>query len=185
MNSLSYAEGRWFSSSNQAWLNAVVAQLYVAHRQTVQLSLLRLGVTAADVDDVCTEVFVVALRRLPTYRGDSGISTWLLGIARKLASDYRRSARARVEVLVAQAPEQKEDLGPEHLLNSEQRARAVRVAISDLKRGPRTVVKRFAIDEASMGRVASEQRVPLQTAYARLYSAHSALRESLAPLMAE
>lgn len=175
------ARRRWFAASSQPRLNEIVGQLYVAHRRSVQANLLRLGVAQADVEDLCTEVFVVALLRLHSYQAASSISTWLLGIARKLASVHRRSARSRREVLVDRAPEQIQEGGPEQQLAQRRDAQAVRRAVAGLRPGPRAVVSRYALDEASMDCVAREQRVPVQTAYARLYSAHASLRLALAP----
>ena len=175
------ARRRWFATSSQPRLNEIVGQLFLTHRRSVRATLLMQGVSSGDVDDVCTEVFVVALRRLPSFQGASSISTWLLGIARKLASDHRRSARVRTEVLVDRVPEQFHDGGPEQHLAQQERVRAVRQAVDGLRSGPRAVVSRYSLDEESMNSVAKEQRVPAQTAYARLYSAHASLRVALAP----
>jgi RNA polymerase sigma-70 factor (ECF subfamily) len=176
------ARRKWVAANTQASRNAVLARLYVAHAGAVRAHLVRLGLSPADAEDLCAEVFVVALRKLSTYEGASSISTWLLGIARKLASDQRRSARCRSEVLTDTLPEQRLDDGPLHALEERRTALGVHQALAQLKPAQREVLRRFALDEAPMEAVAREQRVPLQTAYARLYAGHAALRGALGGL---
>src|SRR5882724_2306540 len=99
------ARQRWFNPAGEARRNVVVAQEYAKCRARVRRMLLRYGVARADVDDVTADVFVVVLQRLPSYSGRSQLSTWVLGIAHKLASDYRSSARVRREEPMGQVPE--------------------------------------------------------------------------------
>jgi RNA polymerase sigma-70 factor (ECF subfamily) len=161
-----------------------LGQLFSLHHRAVRANLLRWGVPEAEADDVCAEVFIVAMHRLPTFAGQSSISTWLIGIARNLASDLRRSARSRCEVLVDAAPEHGSDDGVHEHLERKQVSAAVRRAVSQLKPAQRAVVTSFVFEDQPMNVVALKQRVPAQTAYARLYAAQGALRESLAPLRA-
>jgi len=175
------ARRRWYAASSQERLNDVLAGLYREYRRPVLSSLLRLGVLPADAEDLCADVFMVALRKLPDYRGASSISTWLFGIARKLAADHRRSARVRTTVAADCLPELAAEDCPHQALVRRETARKVRRAVDALPAGPRGVVRGFAFGEAPMAEVARGQRVPLQTAYARLYSAHASLRLTLAP----
>ncbi len=159
-----------------------VGQLFTLYRQTVLANLLRWGVPAADAADLCTDVFLVAMHRLPTFEGSSSISTWLLGIAKNLASDHRRSSRTRREVLVDEVPEGRELTCAEDQLHQARRAAAVRHAVEQLKPVQRAVVKGYVLEEQPMNVVALEGRVPAQTAYARLYAAQRSLRSSLSEL---
>jgi RNA polymerase sigma-70 factor (ECF subfamily) len=47
--------------------------------------------SASDADDVVQETFVIAYRKLSSFRGDSAFKTWLLSIAWRKALDRRRS----------------------------------------------------------------------------------------------
>lgn len=179
------ARRRWVAASTPASRNAVLTRLYLAHAAAVRGHLQRQGLSPADAEELCAEVFVVALRRLPTYQGASTISTWLLGIARKLASDLRRSARCRSEVLTDVLPQQRLDEGPLHALEERRAALGVHQALAQLKPAQREVVRRFALEEAPMEAVARQQRVPLQTAYARLYAGQAALKGALRELRAD
>jgi RNA polymerase sigma-70 factor (ECF subfamily) len=169
------AHRRWFSSNP-----TLLAQLYTAHRARVTQLLIRSGVAPYEAEDVCNDVFIVALRRLHTFEGSSSASTWLCGIARKVASDHRRCARVRREVACDELPEVPTFDGPhQHAEDAELRA-TVREAVATLKSGPREVVREFMLNERPMEEVAKAQRVPLQTAYARLYAGQRALSKHLA-----
>src|SRR5262245_5602517 len=94
------AHRQWFGSASQ-----LVGRLFVAYRARIGAVLVRSGVSPSEVDDVCSDVFVVALKRAHTFEGASSPSTWLCGIARKVAADHRRSARVRYEAPCAEMPE--------------------------------------------------------------------------------
>ena len=67
--------------------------LFRDHFDFVFRSLRRLGVAAEDVDDALQEVYVVALRRIADYRDDTHPKAWLFAIARRVASNRRRTVR--------------------------------------------------------------------------------------------
>jgi RNA polymerase sigma-70 factor, ECF subfamily len=53
----------------------------------------------ADVDDLAQEVFLAALRSLPTFRRGDDFGAWLRGIARNKLLVYFRSQSRRVQAL--------------------------------------------------------------------------------------
>jgi RNA polymerase sigma-70 factor (ECF subfamily) len=60
---------------------------FIAHHADISL---------ADIDDVWQETLMAAVSSLSSYRGDSGLFTWLCAIARhKLADFERRAGRTR------------------------------------------------------------------------------------------
>lgn len=69
--------------------------LYVQHVDQVARWAARLGGPDLDLEDVVHEVFFVAHRRLPSFRGDSSASTWLFGITDKVVRHRRRKERWR------------------------------------------------------------------------------------------
>jgi RNA polymerase sigma-70 factor (ECF subfamily) len=170
------AHQKWFGSAP-----ALVGKLFVAHRARVKAMLVRSGVAASEVEDVCSDVFVVALKRASTFEGASSPSTWLCGIARKVAADHRRSARVRYESPCAEMPDGAAlEADPCEQFERRREHVAVREAVELLKAGPREVVREFVLNERPMDEVARAMRVPLQTAYARLYAGQAALRVALA-----
>ncbi|MBL8949322.1 MAG: sigma-70 family RNA polymerase sigma factor [Myxococcaceae bacterium] len=155
--------------------------VYRQHRSTVTKTLLRFGVPPRDVDDIAHEVFVVVRRNLPGLRCESHLRTWVIGICRKAAADYRRSARVRRELLGEASCDRVADDGPFDALAAREEQRAVRDAVARLPPEQRHVLLRFALDELTMQETAELARVPVQTAYARLYAGQRVLRDALSP----
>jgi RNA polymerase sigma-70 factor (ECF subfamily) len=67
-----------------------LGEIYRAHAAAVSRWAARLGGPGFDVEDVVHEVFLVAHRRLGTFRGDAKLSTWLYGITVRVVQDRRR-----------------------------------------------------------------------------------------------
>jgi RNA polymerase sigma-70 factor, ECF subfamily len=72
-----------------------MAELYREHFRLVTGWVRGLAGSRADVDDLVQEVFTVALKRLPSYRGEAKLTTWLFGITRNVVRADRRRARWR------------------------------------------------------------------------------------------
>ncbi len=70
--------------------------VYETYHGFVWYALQRLGTATEAVEDAVQDVFVVAYRRRATFEGPSA-KAWLYGIARRVASNYRRSGRRRRE----------------------------------------------------------------------------------------
>jgi RNA polymerase sigma-70 factor, ECF subfamily len=68
---------------------AAFGQLYERYARMVHGVLLA-KVPVSDVDDLVHDVFIRALRRLPTLRETRSFGAWLAVIARNVASDYHR-----------------------------------------------------------------------------------------------
>jgi RNA polymerase sigma-70 factor (ECF subfamily) len=62
---------------------------------------------AAVIEDILQEILLAAWQALPTYRGDSSLQSWILGIARHKVDDYYRR-RIREEEIT-----EEEDSAPE------------------------------------------------------------------------
>ena len=61
-----------------------IEQLYETYKQDIFRYLVSLTHDPALSEDLLSEIFVIAIRRIGTYRGDSSIKTWLFGIARNV-----------------------------------------------------------------------------------------------------
>jgi RNA polymerase sigma-70 factor, ECF subfamily len=70
-----------------------VVALYDAHAARVWRTALALGVERADLDDAVQDVFMVLHRRADDFAGRSNVTTWIYGITRRVAADYRRKQR--------------------------------------------------------------------------------------------
>jgi len=69
-----------------------VDRFYRDHASAVLGWVIRLGGPRIDAEDVAHQVFEVALKRLPSFRGDSAVRTWLYGVTRRVVANARRRA---------------------------------------------------------------------------------------------
>src|SRR5215468_9659861 len=74
-----------------------LSAIYGERAEFVWLTLQRLGVRDADLEDLAHDVFLIAHRKLGSYDGTSRVTTWLFGICLRVAANYRRRAHVRLE----------------------------------------------------------------------------------------
>jgi len=70
-----------------------IGALYRAHANDVARWAGRLIGHLGDVEDLVHQVFIVAQRRLPEFRGEAKVSTWLHGITIRVVQEARRRQR--------------------------------------------------------------------------------------------
>ena len=147
---------------------AAFAAAYDAEFEAVWLYLRRLGVPEADVEDAVHDVFVVAHRRYGAYDPSRPLRPWLLGIAFRVAAQWRR--RHRLEVPVADPePERPDDSrAPDELVASQQVRSRLQAALSRLDIDQRAVVVMHDLNGVPVPEIASALDVPLNTVYSRL-----------------
>ncbi len=61
-----------------------IEQLYQMYKEDVFRYLVSLTHNPSLSEDLLSEIFVIAIRKIGTYRGDASIKTWLFGIARNV-----------------------------------------------------------------------------------------------------
>lgn len=155
------------------------AEIFRQHARYLWRALLGLGVRAADVDDVCQEVLLVVHRRLPEFDGRA-LRSWLYAICLRVASEYRRSARVRREIVVGELPEtQTEESQVEAVFTSEL-CEHLLLSLDQLDEDKRAAFVLYEIEELSLREVAEAIGCPLQTAYSRLQAARNQVRGTFA-----
>ena len=131
-------------------------------------SLRRLGVPPRDIEDLAHDVFLKVFRRFDRYEPGRPIRPWLFGFAARVASDYRRRACNRREILESTAePCDPLPTALEHLVNLE----ALRMAEAALQRidlAPRAVFILHELDGCPIPEAAQVLGIPVPTAYSRL-----------------
>ncbi len=156
-------------------------QIYRAHYDFVWRTLRRMGVGERDVMDSAQKVFMVAHRRLESFDGRSSLKTWLGGIALRVASDYRRSASARREVLVAEAPpESSSEADQLRRLEAQERLAVLDAVLAALPIEQRTVFVLFELEQVSGEEIAELLGVPEGTVRSRLRLARRAFSKIVA-----
>jgi len=135
------------------------AAVYAEHAATVARWAARLGGPSADVEDITQEVFVVVNRRLPEFRGQSRMSTWLFGITAKVAANERRRRKLRQWWLrlVPSAGEDSPAGGEGSLAELEKRERRALFhrALDELSERHRRALVLFELEELSVDEVAA------------------------------
>lgn len=155
------------------------ATVFYDHVQLVWRVLRRFGVAEADVDDVCQEVFVVVHRKLPEFEGRSSLKTWIHSICVRTASDYRRKAHRRHEIVTGTPPEIVEKSRQDEEVERQQTLARLDEALSALDEDKRAVLVLFELEGAPMADVAEALGCPLKTGYSRLYAARRELKAAL------
>jgi RNA polymerase sigma-70 factor (ECF subfamily) len=152
------------------------------HAEFVWLSLQRLGVADADVEDLLQEVFVVVHRRLDSYDASSRVTTWLFGICLRVVAAYRRRAFRRHERSVADVPDHPgpDEGGPEEAAAARQARERLRAVLDRMDLEKRALFVMFEIDELPCEAIAEMLSIPIGTVYSRLHAARKDFERALA-----
>jgi RNA polymerase sigma-70 factor (ECF subfamily) len=136
-----------------------------------------------EVEDLVQEVFIIACRRLESFRGDAKASTWLYGIARNVVRNHRRLARLR-KLLPFSDTHREEEIPSEtpaadHEIERRERERLVYEILDGMSEKYRTVLILFEL-EGLAGRAIAE-RIGLEesTVFVQLHRARKQFLERL------
>ena len=186
----------WSGASPQPGAALDPAALYVAHRERVRRSLVRL-VGEAEADDLVQEVFVRVTRALPEFRGEASVTTWIASIARSVGLDHLRSRRhheaQRTVSLAAPVsaggessasgtsavPEPQEEAQAHGRLVRSEMGNCVREYVALLSPDHRAVIELKDLDGLSNTEIAARLGVSVDNAKIRLHRARQALRREL------
>ena len=160
----------------EALVGPATARLFQAHAEEVWRFLKYLGVREHDLADACQEVFLVAHRKLPEFRGESAPRTWLYGISLRVAKAWRRRRQ------LVQLGDDDRSVGPSQEQERERRDTHELLCwaldrISDVQR---EVFVLHEIEELPMVEVAARLDCGVFTAYSRLRLARRGLKRALA-----
>jgi len=144
--------------------------LYDSYFGFVWRCLRGLGVAASALDDATQDVFLVVHRRLPTFRAESSVRTWLYGIVRNVASNHRRSRRRRPDPVLLEVELPSRRLGPEDAFAEQESLRFVQQFLEGLSQPKRELFVLALLEQLSIQEVADILGIPLNTAYTRLRS---------------
>ncbi len=154
-------------------------QVYRTHVRFVWRSLRRLGVPERDVFDAAQEVFVVVHRKLPEFEGRSRLARWIFSICLRVASDRRRSAHARREVLDSDAmPEPADPATAGSQIESREILAQLQSALEPMPMEQRAVFVLFELEEMTGAEIAEMLEVPVATVHSRLRLARDTFRRA-------
>lgn len=154
--------------------------MYEANVAFVWRALRRLGVRDADVADAAQEVFLVAHRREQEFEGRSSRTTWLFGIALRVASDRRKRADARRQVLDEQVVAAAADPAADGARTEERLGAAAMLerALDVLPLEQRAVFVLYELEGMTTAAIAEAVSCPLGTVYSRLRLARESFQEA-------
>lgn len=159
-----------------------LTRIYRDHGQFIWLCLQRLGVRPPDLDDLAHDVFMVVHRKVSHLDPRGPIRPWLFGICMRIAANYRRRRRWKVEIPSSGRDHNRAaglPLADDLLIKGEDRELAER-ALATLDVGKRAIFVMFEIEELPCAEIAALMNVPVGTVYSRLHAARRQLNEALA-----
>ncbi|HSO37352.1 MAG TPA: sigma-70 family RNA polymerase sigma factor [Labilithrix sp.] len=147
--------------------------LFDANASYVAASLGRLGIAPGDRDDLVSEIFVRVHRELGSYDPDRPLRPWLFAFAARVASEHRRLARHRREVIGEVADLPSTGPAPDRRLEHDDAKRLVNVALDALDEDKRAVFVLHDLDETPVPEIARALGIAEGTAYSRLRAART------------
>jgi len=176
---LQSVDARPAGAANQTAAIPSLAEIFEQYTPFLWRALINLGVPAADAPDQCQEIMITVHRRLASFDGAS-LRGWLYGICVRVASDYRRSARVRREVLTDTPPDGVDAADLADALDRERSARRLMDALSSLDEAKRVAFVLFELEELTLAEVSEAVGAPLQTVYSRIKAAREQIRRAFA-----
>ena len=161
--------------------------IYNSQKDFVWLTLQRMGIRQPDLEDVFQDVFVIAHRRLHTYRPEAKLSAWLYGIClRSVAAHRRRAFRRREKAdgmeasVVGPGTEHwhAQIAAPDAGMQRLERQATLNDLLDTLDPDHRVVVVMFEVEEQSCQYISELIGVPVGTVHSRLHSARRKLTQA-------
>ena len=145
-------------------------RFFEEHAADVLRWVIRLGGPYVQAEDVAQDVFATALRRLPTFRGESSERTWLFAITRNVVRNARRRSALRRFVGIDSIPEPvSHAAGPAEELDASRRRLAVQRALERLKSHQREARVRVDMEGFTAREAGAMLGVPEGTIGSRLH----------------
>jgi len=153
-------------------------QFVIEHYEAIFRFLRNLTGNKEDAEDLTQQTFLRAWEALPSFRGDSSLSTWLHSIAYREYTHWLRSRREFVPL------DEIVDM-PDEQANQNLEAVLLRWAIYRLDPEHREVFVLYYVQGFSVNEIAKIIGVPAGTVKSRLFFARQKLRELLSDVIPE
>ncbi len=146
--------------------------LHDAHFEFVYRVVRRLGTPPEELDDACQDVFIVAFRRISSFR-DGRISTWLYRIAANISSERHRRRRVRraFQELWRGKEEATSPLSPDRALQAKDAERVVGRILERMSAKKREAFVLSVIEELSSEEISRLTGDKAETIRTRLFYA--------------
>lgn len=154
--------------------------LYERHAALVYRFLAALGVRDPEREDACQDVFLAVYRSLPSFRGESQLSTWIYRITARTTGKLiqkRRLRQALATVMLSEPPPAPSD-------PSEETARSLMLdrMLDRLHPKKRLVLVLFELEGVPVEEIARIAGCPANTVWSRLHHARLDLTKMAAKM---
>ena len=145
---------------------------------------LRMCGNGEDASDVAQDAFLAAWRGLPSFRGESGFSTWLYRLVSNAAIDHLRRTKHQRGSVSLDDEELNLDTadtapGPQESAEGIELQQAVQDGLKQLGDDHRTVLVMREVQELSYEEISHALEIDLGTVKSRISRARNALRKIL------
>jgi RNA polymerase sigma-70 factor (ECF subfamily) len=171
-------KGKWLVQRILSGDKAAGEQFVIEHYEAIFRFLRNLTGNKEDAEDLTQQTFLRAWEALPSFRGDSSLSTWLHSIAYREYTHWLRSRREFVPL------DEIVDM-PDEQANQNLEAVLLRWAIYRLDPEHREVFVLYYVQGFSVSEIAKIIGVPAGTVKSRLFFARQKLRELLSDVIPE
>jgi RNA polymerase sigma-70 factor, ECF subfamily len=161
-----------------------VAQAFSVLGPNVWRILQRMGVVTSALEDALQDVFLVAHRNWHTFRGESQRRTWILGIALRVASKYRKQTRHPLNGVQLQPGEldqqsNLESASPFDLASLREAHFELQELLTELDDDDRALVVLVHCEDLMIGEAARVLGLRTRRAYGLLERAEAKLRKAM------
>lgn len=170
---------------------AAFEEIFLRHRNQIYSLSYRMTGNAADAEDLCQDVFVVAMRKIGSFQGRSSFSTWLYRVAVNRSKDFLRKRKRTPEVLHdcemgELGPSEEEtykerEIGPEGSALQAEAQKLVMEALAQLPESLRAPLVLHELQGFEYSEVASLLRIPVGTVKSRIFRARLKMADILEP----
>jgi RNA polymerase sigma-70 factor (ECF subfamily) len=143
--------------------------VYKEHFSFAWRSLRALGVHSGSIDDAVQEVFIIVHRRLNDYQPTASVRSWIFGIVRRVAKDFRRTVQRRgVQVSIADEHIAAGDAHADVTVQRHEALRLVEAFVDTLDDERRAVFVLSELEEMPVQEIAQALKMNPNTLYSRL-----------------
>ena len=164
-------------------IDAVLDRIYERNLDDVDHWVRRLVGPREDVEDLVHDVFLVAVRRRGSFRGEASVKTWLFRIAHHVVRGRRRRERVRRWLFARHAEELPAERGaivtPLEEIEYRERTARLYAALDRMPDDYRTALILYEIEGLSGEHVAELLGVQLGTIWVRLHRGRARLLREL------
>ncbi len=168
------------------------ATLFHAHKNRIYSLCLRMTNNASEAEDLTQDAFMTVFRKLPTFRGDSALSTWLYRIAvNTVLMHFRKKTPNQVSLdepftnMEEAKPVRREFGTRDGRLETSVTRLALTRAISELPAGYRTIFLLHQVEGYEHHEIAEFLGCSVGNTKSQLHKAKLKIRESLKSEQAE